>query len=225
MTGLLPAVLLIAAVSPEQASKYADYIRAIEARAVSWDWSDQVQGGTTELDGALLHDWSGATFIPGVKLEQVISFLQDYPAHKDFYKPEVVDTRLVSHHGDDWVIHYRLVRRYIVTVVLDIDQTVRYQTASPTRMLSRSVATRIVDARARRGHDRGFLWRMNAYWRMEEKDGGVWVGCRIISLTRSSPWGLAWLINPIVRSLPRDSLIRLLAATRGAVLARAGQAD
>jgi hypothetical protein len=23
------------------------------------------------------------------------------------------------------------------------------------------------------GHDHGFLWRLNSYWRFEERDGGV----------------------------------------------------
>ena len=222
MNALLPALLFLAAVSPETAAKYDDYVRAIDARPVDWAWSDQVQGGTVDLGEALIHDWSGSTFIPGVKLGDVVSFLQDYPSHKDYYKPEVVDTRLISHHGDDWVIHYRLVKHYILNIVLDVDQTVHYTPISPTRMGSRSDATRIVDVHARPGHDHGFLWRMDTWWRLEEKDGGVYVGCRIVSLSRSPPWGLGWLINPIIRTLPRDSLARLLAATKSAVLSREG---
>jgi hypothetical protein len=46
------------------------------------------------------------------------------------------------------------------------------------------------------------------------------VECQTISLTRSPPFGLGWLINPIIRSFPPESLARLLAATRSAVLSR-----
>ena len=42
----------------------------------------------------------------------------------------------------------------------------------------------------------------------------------MISLTRSPPVGLGWIIKPLIRALPRDSLARLLTATRSAVLGR-----
>ncbi len=65
------------------------------------------------------------------------------------------------------------------------------------------------------GH--GFLWRLSSYWKFEERDGGVWLECRAISLTRDIPKGLAWIIEPIIRKLPRESLIRTLKATRQAL--------
>jgi hypothetical protein len=70
------------------------------------------------------------------------------------------------------------------------------------------------------GHDRGFLWRMNTYWRFEQRDGGTYVECQSISLTRDIPTGLGWLIGPYVTSVPRESLTFTLAATRSAVLQR-----
>ena len=63
----------------------------------------------------------------------------------------------------------------------------------------------------------GFLWRLDSYWRFEERDGGVYVECRAISLTRDVPRGLGWIIEPIVRKLPGQSLIDTLQATRQAL--------
>ncbi len=221
-------LLLLAVVG---AAKYDAYVQR-EVHPPAWQWSEKLRSGQvvvepssgngiTDAGGALIHDWTGAAFIPGVNLAQAVSFLQDYPTHMQYYRPEVVETRLVSHDGNNWVIHYRLAKHYIITVVLDVDQTVHYDPLSATRMTSRSVATRIVEVHAKPGHDHGFLWRLNTWWTLEEKDGGVYVGCRMISLTRSPPVGLGWLINPLIRTLPRDSLARLLTATRTAVLARA----
>ena len=34
------------------------------------------------------------------------------------------------------------------------------------------------------GHDRGLLWRLYGYWFYEERDGGVYVECESLSLTR-----------------------------------------
>ena len=61
---------------------------------------------------------------------------------------------------------------------------------------------------------------MNTYWRFEEKDGGTYVECQSISLTRDIPTGLGWLIGPYVTSVPRESLTFTLATTRSAVLNR-----
>jgi hypothetical protein len=63
----------------------------------------------------------------------------------------------------------------------------------------------------------GFLWRLDTYWRFEERDGGVYAECRAISLTRDIPMGLGWIIEPIVRSLPKETLVHTLKATRDAV--------
>ena len=70
------------------------------------------------------------------------------------------------------------------------------------------------------GNDRGFLWRMNTYWRFEQKDGGTYVESQSISLTRDIPAGLGFLIGPFVNSVPRESLTFTLATTRAAVLRR-----
>jgi len=59
---------------------------------------------------------------------------------------------------------------------------------------------------------------MNAYWTFEQKDGGTYVECQSISLTRDIPEGLGWLIGPYVTSVPRESLTFTLATTRSAVL-------
>jgi len=67
------------------------------------------------------------------------------------------------------------------------------------------------------GDDGGFLWRMETWWRMEERDGGVYVQSEVASLTRNIPVGLGWLIGPFVTSIPRETLAFTLEATRKAV--------
>jgi hypothetical protein len=59
---------------------------------------------------------------------------------------------------------------------------------------------------------------LNSFWRYEERDGGVFVECEAISLTREVPAGLGWLIDPIIRNLPKESLVNLLNNTRQALL-------
>jgi hypothetical protein len=62
------------------------------------------------------------------------------------------------------------------------------------------------------------MWRFNTYWRVEEKDGGVYVQNESVALSRTVPAILAWLVNPLVKSIPRNIVLHLLADTRTAVL-------
>ena len=186
--------------------------------------------GEIEVRDGLIHDWVGAVFIKGAKLQKVLAAVQNYDNHKNTHKPEVLDSRLLSRNGNDFKIYLRVMKKKIITVVLNTEHEVHYVPVSATREHSRSYSTKIaeVDNPGERderelepGKDHGFLWRLYSYWRFEEKDGGVYVECRAVSLTRDVPWGLGWLITRIVRELPRESLGNTLESTRKAVQQRA----
>jgi len=174
----------------------------------------------------LIHDWIGAVFIPGTTVEETLALIQDYDNHKNIYQPEVIDSALKSRCGNDFKIYLRLLKKKIITVVLDSDHDVHYLSLDRTRWFCRTRTTRIAeveDAGSPKervlppdtGH--GFLWRLDSYWRFEEKNGGVYAECRAISLTRDVPFGLGWIIDPIIQNLPRESLINTLEATRQAL--------
>ena len=74
-----------------------------------------------------------------------------------------------------------------------------------------------------RHDDNGFLWGMETWWRLQEKDGGVYVQSEIVSLTRDIPTGLGWMVGPFITSIPKDTLSFTLEATRKAVLAQIKQ--
>jgi len=67
------------------------------------------------------------------------------------------------------------------------------------------------------GRGDGFVWNLNSYWRFQERDGGTWIECHAISLSRDIPTGLGWLVEPVIKNLPRDSLRHTLEATRAAL--------
>jgi hypothetical protein len=174
----------------------------------------------------LIHDWIGATRVAGTSIEKTLALIQDYDNHKNIYKPEVIDSKLISRDGNDFQIYLRLLKKKIVTVVLDTDHSVRYTRLDSTRSYCRSRTTRIAEVEdAGKPTERvrlpdtgyGFLWRLNSYWRFLERDGCVFVECRAISLTRNVPKGLGWAIEPIIDKLPRESLSATLAATRRAL--------
>jgi len=186
-------------------------------------------GKAISVPGGMIHDWIGTVFIPSVTLGQTLAFEENYDQHQAIFQPDVMRSKILSRNGDDFVIYYRLRKQKVITSILDTDHAVHYQSLDATRAASQSRATRIQEVQNAgtaneklrpAGDDDGFLWRMQTYWRFQEKDGGTYVECRSISLTRDIPEGLGWLIGPFVKSIPHESLTFTLGRTRSALLQR-----
>ncbi len=196
-------------------------------KVVAQFWSSQ---GPVKVPQGLIHDWIAAAFIPDATAEDTLALMQDYDNHKNIYKPEVIDSRLISRHDNDFQIHLRLLKKKIISVVLDTEHEVRYRPLDQTRWVCRSYTTRIAEVENSGSHEErvslpdtgyGFVWRLYSYWRLQERDGGVVLECRAISLTRDVPFGLGWAIEPVIQKLPKESLINTLKATRQALHAKA----
>ena len=208
----------------DQDPKRARLVRGGEIVAQFWSGS-----GPAKVSGGLIHDWVGAVFTSGTTAQAVLALVQDYDHHQDLYQPEVMISKLMRRRGNDFEVYMRLLKKKILTVVLDTDHDVQYRCIAPTRWLCRSYTTRIAEVEdagtpkeqvspADTGY--GFLWRLYSYWRFQERDGGVYIECRAISLSRDVPLGLGWIVEPIIQKLPRESLVRTLDCTRQALLER-----
>lgn len=186
-------------------------------------------GKSIPIPGALIHYWIGTVFIPGATLAQTLALEEDYDHHQEYFRPDVMRSKILRHQGNDFLIEMRFFKKKVITTILDTEHEVHYSIVDSTHAWSRSHTTRIQEVENAgqpderlepEGHDSGFLWRMNTYWRFEEKDGGTYVECQSISLTRDIPTGLGWMVGPFVNSIPRESLTFTLATTRRVVLER-----
>src|SRR5258708_5811913 len=172
------------------------------------------KGEKIRCPGGMIHHWTGVVLIPETKLQDVLRGLQDYDDHAQYYAPDVERSKIESHDGDHFVVFLRFRRHKIITVVLNTQHEVRYFRDSETREHSRSSATRIAEVEnagkpnereKAPGEDGGFLWRMETWWRMEERDGGVYVQSEVVSLTRDIPAGLGVVVRPVVNSIPEKT--------------------
>ncbi len=179
---------------------------------------------TPFIRNGLVHDWVGAAFIRGVTVDRVLSVLADFDHHKDFY-PDVLQSSLVSRQGNQVTGRWRLKRTKIITVELDVDQQADYVSLAPGVWTVRSHATQIREVQSPgeageklypAGEGNGFLWRLDSYWTLRQEADGVYAECRTISLSRSIPASLAWMIRPLLESMPRESLASTLRSTRDA---------
>jgi len=184
--------------------------------------------------GGLIHHWVGVVFIPGARLGNVLGVLQDYDHQSTYYARDVERSKTESQEGGHFRVFLRFRRRKVITVVLNTEHDVHYFRDAAGRAHSRSSAIRIAevenpgksDERERPpGDDGGYLWRMETWWRMEERDGGVYVQSEVASLTRDIPTGLGWLVGPFVTSIPKETLAFTLEATRKAAAAKSQSKD
>jgi len=184
-------------------------------------------GLSPEVPYGMLHHWIAVIFIPGVTLAQVVPIVQDYDRRAELYNPEVISSHLISHQGDDYRFFLRLYQKRFTTVVFNTEYATHWGQVDPRRIYSNSISTKIAEVKNSDhpdgeewpvGAGRGYLWRLNTYWRFEEKDGGVYMQCEALALTRDIPFGLGWVLKPLVTKIPKESLNRALGQTRTAVL-------
>lgn len=183
-------------------------------------------GRSLSAPGGLINHWVGAAFIPGVSLAQVVAVLEDYDHYQDIYKPQFVRSRLVSREGNDFKIFLRLRKKTPwVAVTLNIDSETWCTPLDGGRASLRSHSTRIAQVEAvdtphehefAPGHDSGYLWRFETYWRLEARQGGVAAEWEAIMLSRDIPRLVRWIVKPFVERLARSTVQDMLVATRKA---------
>jgi len=183
----------------------------------------QQKGRDFDVPDGLVHHWVGTVFVPKATTAEAVRLLQDYNRHAQVYAPAVGRSRLLEQQGDTFRFSLRFVMTKVITVTVDGEHEARFEAIAPGRVRSWIHSTRlaeVADAGTPRereepvGRGGGYLWRLNSYWRFEERDGGVYVECESVSLTRDIPFGLGWAVGPFVTSLPRESLELTLTKTR-----------
>jgi hypothetical protein len=179
-----------------------------------------------EVSGSLLHHWRGTAFVPGAKAADFERLMQNFQAYPQHFSPQVLQAALIAHRGDRMQASMRVRQKHILTAVLDTTYDIIYGQLDKQHGYSISRSTRIAEIDSpgtaseralNASEEHGFLWRLNTYWSYEEKDGGLYLQIEAISLTRSIPHGLGWVIRPYIESIPRESLEFTLRSTCNAL--------
>jgi hypothetical protein len=179
-----------------------------------------------ELPGALLFHWRGTTFVAGASAADFERLLRDFNAYPKIFSPQVLHTAVLTQDGDHLQFRMRVRQHHVLTVVLDTTYDVTFGSLDPHRGYSLSRSTQISEVESAGtpsektlspAQAHGFMWRLNTYWSWEERDGGLYLQIESVSLTRSIPPGLGWMVRPFVESIPRESLEFTLRSAAGAL--------
>jgi hypothetical protein len=179
-----------------------------------------------DIPSGMVHDWVAAAYLPGVKGDRVAALLRDTDRQKQIYAPEVVESKRLPSVGEKERAYLRFLKKKVMTVVLDMEFDLEYRKLDTRHWQGRIRTTKMVEVAEYGSKDQralepdtghGFLWRLNSYWQIEEVDGGTYIECRAISLTRDIPFLLKPIVQPMTGSMARESLEFTLAKTRAAV--------
>src|ERR1700730_10752932 len=179
----------------------------------------------------LIHHWIGAAFIPGAGVNDVLAVVQDYDRYKDFYAPNVINTKRLGRapvpEKLDQKFSLLWVRKILfVTAAIDTDYESRYVQVGAKRWYVVTQSTRVqqIDKYGQPGQralppdeGSGYIWRIYTIARFEQRDGGVYAELEVLGLTRDIPASVGWLLHPLVQRLPRDAMTAILQKTKNAV--------
>lgn len=217
-TAAFAAMLLVAPHPAEAAELRSEtivawnrHVAAVEAAldgAMTEGRLEEPAGRAIAVAGGVIHEWRGTVRLPGITVGQLVEALERPglpPPAEDLLEAKVLGRR-----GDDEMhVYLKLTRSAVITVVYDTEHDVTFQRVSPRLATSRSVSTSIREVG---GSDRGFLWRLNSYWRYRQDGDGVLVEVLSVSLSRSVPVVARPVAGPVIDRIARESMRRTLDA-------------
>jgi hypothetical protein len=180
-----------------------------------------------KVPSGLIHDWMGAAFLPNTTLHEVLPLVRDYDRYKDFYGPNVVDSKLIE--ATDLKDRFSMVimnKSVVAKTTLDSDYQCSFTTVDEHRWYSISDTIRVQEIAdyntpsqhvLPENHGAGLIWRLHSVTRFEERDGGVYIELEAVALSRDIPSLIRWMVDPIVRRVSQSSMATSLRETEAAV--------
>jgi len=183
-------------------------------------------GQAVDVPDGRIHHWVATTLLPGAQIDRVLAIVRDYDRYPQVFAPLMTRAKAIEKHGDRDVVTLRTSIKKLISVVMEGDYVMEYSRLSPTRVATTTIATNlhqvINEGRAderREPTDRtaGYLWRYRMYCTLEQRPEGALDQCESLTLTRTVPGLVSWLVGGTVAAIPRDSLTLMLAGTKKAL--------
>ncbi len=180
-----------------------------------------------KVPGGLIHHWIGAAFLPAAKLDDILEVTHDYDRYKEFYRPSVIDSRVVTRGlSDDRFSMLLMNKAFFLKTAVEADYHATNVRLDDRRFYSVSRTTRVQEVedygqpserRLPEGEGGGYIWKLFSIARLEQRDGGVYVEMETVALSREIPSAVRLVVDPIVRRVSRNSMLTSIRQTEEAV--------
>jgi hypothetical protein len=215
-------------IDAQPSNRRAEFQRGLRDGGIIIERLETREGSKSiEFPDALLHHWVGLVFVPGAHLNEAVAMMQDYDRHSAIFAPAITSSKILDKSGQTFRVALRFYVKKVIGVTMETENEAEFFTSGFNRAYSRIRSTRITeiaDAGTPQEHpkppgeENGFMWRLNTYWRFHERDGGTYIQCESLTLSRDVPFALAWIIRPFVTQVPKESLTFTLEKARAALL-------
>jgi len=249
---LFPVEMKAATLKSQTVAAWDDYLQTVNANleervrpggSFLWTLEDPVRAGKVrnreivvvpapgpnpkKVPGGLIHHWIGAVFLSNLKLNDILEVTRDYDRYKDFYRPSVVESKVIARNGPDDKFSILLMNKSLfLKTALDADCHAIGARLDERRFYSVSRTARVQEIEdygqpgehmLPEGEGGGYIWALSTIARFEQTDDGVYVEFEAIALSREIPAALRFVADPIVRRVSRNSLLASLEQTEEAV--------
>jgi hypothetical protein len=154
-------------------------------------------GQPIDVPGCVIQHWIGVTYLDEPPLEKVRDVILNFADYKNFFKQQVIDSKLIKRDGDQFDFLLRLYKKQISTVLLNVKGTAKFTQVDPTKIFVACLSTHVGEVSHPKNKkawddeldpedEAGYLWRLNLYYRLQQSDNGVYVELEVISLGREA---------------------------------------
>jgi len=187
-------------------------------------------GKSISAPDALIHHWLAMVFVPGATANSAVALMQDYDRHPRVFAPNIAGAKVLEHKDDRFRVALRFYVKKVIGVTLDTENQAEFFRPAADRAYSQIRSTKVTEitnagtpqqGEKARGQENGFMYRLNTYWRFLQRDGGTYIQCESLTLSRDVPFALSWIIKPFVTQLPKESLTFTLERTKSELLKHA----
>lgn len=184
-------------------------------------------GGGMPVPSGLVHHWFGTVFIAGAHVCELLKVLQDYDDYSAFYKPGVVESKLLTEKHDEFTYRLKFVQKgFGVKAGLMGEFKSTYHSLTPDVGYSVTKATALTeladvgtpDERALSLEEaHGYVEKVFTIVRYRQVEGGIYVEVETLTLSRDVPSAVRWLVSPLIQRFSHHTMADTLQILRANV--------
>jgi hypothetical protein len=170
-------------------------------------------GGMVSVPSGLVHHWVGTVFLPGVGTSELLSIMQDYDSYSVTYRPAVVESKLLSHDGNDFDYRVKMVESgFGLKSGFVGDFHAQYHQLNENEGYAVTEGTRLVQLSndSTPEYVRGVV----TIARYRHSNGGMYLEVETLTLSRDIPGAIKWMASPMVKHFAKQAMVETLERLR-----------